>query len=145
MITNKKSQELGNQLKNSSTSNQTNSPASTPTRGNMVTPGVRTNESEERDDPALITLTTLLPIQHATCKIMQMMTTQTINKKNDNFVQNENSEHDDFGFKWSLSAFCKHLETVGINMSLLWSRIFDVIIKTLACGEHYVLQAQKKN
>jgi hypothetical protein len=34
---------------------------------------------------------------------------------------------------------------VGINMSLLWSRIFDVIIKTIACGEHYVIQAQKKN
>ena len=73
------------------------------------------------------------------------LTNYSINKKNDNFVQNENQEHDDFGFKWSLSAFCKHLETVGINMSLLWSRIFDVIIKTLACGEHYVLQAQKKN
>lgn len=73
------------------------------------------------------------------------LTNYSVNKKNDNFVQNENIEHDDYGFKWSLSAFCKHLETVGINMSLLWSRIFDVILKTLACGENYVLQAQKKN
>jgi hypothetical protein len=30
-------------------------------------------------------------------------------------------------------------------MTLLWSRIYDVFIKTLSCGEHYVLQAQKKN
>ena len=30
-------------------------------------------------------------------------------------------------------------------MDLLWSRIYDVILKTLACGEHYVLQAMKKN
>lgn len=30
-------------------------------------------------------------------------------------------------------------------MNLLWSRIYDVIIKTIACGEHYVLQAMKKN
>ena len=30
-------------------------------------------------------------------------------------------------------------------MNLLWSRIYDVILKTLACGEHYVLQAMKKN
>ena len=73
------------------------------------------------------------------------LTNYSVNKKNENFVQNETSEHDDFGFKWSLSAFCKHLETVGINMSLLWSRIYDVIIKTMACGESYVLQAQKKN
>jgi len=73
------------------------------------------------------------------------LTNYSINKKNENFVQNESAEHDDFGFKWSLSAFCKHLETVGINMSLLWSRIFDVFIKTLSCGEHYVIQAQKKN
>ena len=73
------------------------------------------------------------------------LTNYSINKKNEHFVQNESAENDDFGFKWSLSAFCKHLETVGINMSLLWSRIFDVLIKTLACGEHYVLQAMKKN
>lgn len=38
------------------------------------------------------------------------LTNYSINKKNDNFVQNENQEQDDFGFKWSLSAFCKHLE-----------------------------------
>ena len=30
-------------------------------------------------------------------------------------------------------------------MDLLWSRIFDVIIKSLVSGEHYVLAALKKN
>jgi hypothetical protein len=30
-------------------------------------------------------------------------------------------------------------------MNLLWSRIYDVILKTLACGENYILQASKKN
>ena len=30
-------------------------------------------------------------------------------------------------------------------MDLLWSRIFDLAIKTLACGEHYVISAMKKN
>ena len=30
-------------------------------------------------------------------------------------------------------------------MDLMWSRTYDVILKTLACGEHYVLQAMKKN
>lgn len=63
------------------------------------------------------------------------LTNYSINKKN------EISEQDDFGFKWSLSAFCKHLETVGINMNLLWSRIFDVIIESISCGEHFIIQA----
>jgi len=73
------------------------------------------------------------------------LTNYSINKKNDNFVQNENQEQDDFGFKWSLSAFCKHLEQVGIDMDLLWSRIYDVILKTIISGEHYVVAAMKKN
>lgn len=49
------------------------------------------------------------------------------------------------GYKWSLTAFCTHLEQVGIDMDLLWSKIFDVVIKTLACADHYVLSAMKKN
>jgi hypothetical protein len=73
------------------------------------------------------------------------LTNYSINKKNENFVQNENSEQDDFGFKWSLGAFCKHLEQVGIDMNLLWSRIYDVILKTIIAGEHHVMQAMKKN
>ena len=47
------------------------------------------------------------------------LTNYSINKKNDNFVQNQNQEQDDVGFKWSLSAFCSHLEQVGIDMDLL--------------------------
>jgi hypothetical protein len=63
------------------------------------------------------------------------LTNYSINKKNDNFVQNENLEADDHGFKWSLTAFCKHLESVGIDMELFWSRIYDVIIKSIVAGE----------
>ena len=29
-------------------------------------------------------------------------------------------------------------------MNLLWSRIYDVIIKSIIAGEHYVINAQKK-
>ena len=73
------------------------------------------------------------------------LTNYSINKKNSKFVQNEDAEQDDVGFKWSLTAFCNHLEQVGIDMDLMWSRIYDVILKTLACGDNYVLQAMKKN
>ena len=73
------------------------------------------------------------------------LTNYSINKKNDKFVQNEDAEQDDVGFKWSLTAFCNHLEQVGIDMNLMWSRIYDVILKTLSCGDNYVIQAMKKN
>ena len=49
------------------------------------------------------------------------------------------------GFKWSLTAFCKHLAQVGIDMDLMWSRIYDVILKALICGENHVMQQLKKN
>ncbi len=38
------------------------------------------------------------------------LTNYSINKKNENFMQNETIENDDVGFKWSLSAFCSHLD-----------------------------------
>lgn len=72
------------------------------------------------------------------------LTNYSVNKKNENFVQNDNLENDDFGFKWSLGAFCKHLETIGIDMNLFWSRIYDVIIKSILSGENHILNAIKK-
>ena len=38
------------------------------------------------------------------------LTNYSINKKSSNYMQGDDLENDDFGFKWSLSAFCKHLE-----------------------------------
>ena len=73
------------------------------------------------------------------------LTNYSINKKNDKFIKNENCEQDDFGYKWSLGAFCRHLEQVGIDMNLLWSRTYDVIIKTILGGENYIQNAMKKN
>jgi len=73
------------------------------------------------------------------------LTNYSINKKNDKFIKNENCEQDDFGYKWSLGAFCRHLEQVGIDMNLLWSRTYDVMLKTILCGENYVQNAMKKN
>lgn len=48
--------------------------------------------------------------------LFKHLTNYSINKKNDNFVFNEDIENDDVGYKWSLSAFCKHLESAGIDM-----------------------------
>jgi hypothetical protein len=54
-------------------------------------------------------------------------------------------EQDDVGFKWSLSAFNKHLKNVGgIDIDLIWSRIYDIIIKSIIAGENHVFDAIKK-
>ena len=72
------------------------------------------------------------------------LTNYSINRKHKNFISNDNAEQDDVGGKWSLAAFHDHLESVGINMGLLWSRIYDVVIKTIALAEGYVLRESKK-
>jgi len=54
-------------------------------------------------------------------------------------------DKDDFGFKWSITALCKHLEVIGIDMNLLWSKVYDVIIKALIAGEHPIINGMKRN
>ena len=51
--------------------------------------------------------------------------------QNDNFVQNEDATEGDAGFKWSFSAFCSHFEANGLDVSLMWAKIYDVVIKSL--------------
>lgn len=59
---------------------------------------------------------------------------------------NEDAEQDDVGFKWSLTAFMKYLHQMGcVDLDLLWSRIYDVIIKSILAGENHVFQAVKKS
>ena len=60
-------------------------------------------------------------------------------------MQTDDLEQDDTGFKWSLSAFCKHLEQIEIDMDLFWSRIYDVILKSFISAEGHVFAATKKS
>lgn len=63
------------------------------------------------------------------------LTNYSVNKKNSKFVYNERADQDNVGNKWSLSALCRHFEEVGIDLQLLWSRIYDVIIKAIVAVE----------
>ena len=58
------------------------------------------------------------------------LTNYSINKRNEKFVQNLLGSYEDETktHKWS---FSKHLESLGVDLDLLWSRIYDVIIKSL--------------
>jgi hypothetical protein len=42
------------------------------------------------------------------------------------------------GHKWSFQALNKHLEKIGIDMNLLWSRIYDVILKSLMSVDGHI-------
>jgi len=42
------------------------------------------------------------------------------------------------GHKWSLQALNKHLEKIGIDMNLLWSRIYELILKSLMCVDGHI-------
>lgn len=57
------------------------------------------------------------------------LTNYSINKKNEKFVQSNNYNEEESN-KWSFALLSKHLEAIGVNMNLLWSRVYDIIIKT---------------
>lgn len=59
------------------------------------------------------------------------LTNYSINKKNEAFVENQDAQDGDSGFKWSMTAFCHHLEELGIDCSHMWAKIYDIIIKSL--------------
>ena len=63
------------------------------------------------------------------------LTNYSVNKKNESFVQNKKAEQDNVGSKWSISALMTELEKKGIDTNLLWSRIYDVIIKSILSVE----------
>jgi hypothetical protein len=46
--------------------------------------------------------------------------------------------------KQSLSALMMRLQALGADIDLLWSRIYDLIVKSIIAGEHHVFQALKK-
>ncbi len=72
------------------------------------------------------------------------LTNYSINKNNHNYVPNENAVQEDSGFKWSISAFCSHLEKEGVDVRLMWAKIYDVIIKSvLAIDEQTKLELHK--
>jgi len=59
-------------------------------------------------------------------------------------VQNTNANEDSKGNKWSLSGLFRHLQTIGIDCELLWSKIYDVIIKSFISVESIIGQSVKK-
>jgi len=80
------------------------------------------------------------------CKVNRFahLTNYSVNKKNENFVNNKCVEEDGKGYKWSISSLFKHFDSIEIDAELLWSRIYDIIIKSIISGEATISQALKK-
>jgi len=73
------------------------------------------------------------------------LTNYSINKTNENYVQNENAEDEACGFKWSLSALCSHFELEGINCKPMWGKIYDIIVKSIISTDEPNRASLKKN
>ena len=73
------------------------------------------------------------------------LTNYSINKKNENYHAGEDGQADDTGFKWSFSAFQQHFKELGIDVNLMWSKIYDVIIKSLLSIEEVTKNEIKKS
>jgi tubulin polyglutamylase TTLL5 len=72
------------------------------------------------------------------------LTNYSINKQNEKYIQNENLDHDNIGHKWSLSALIKYLEASSVDGSVLISKIYDLIIKTIITAESTVVGLVRK-
>ena len=58
------------------------------------------------------------------------LTNYSINKNNENFEKNDDTEKEE-GNKWSILAFKKYLKEKKIDFNKLWKKIKDIIIKTI--------------
>lgn len=65
----------------------------------------------------------------------RQLTNYSINKYAPNFSENADIRNDNYGHKWSFSALNKHLKCVGVDVDIMWSRIMDLIVKTLLAVE----------
>lgn len=63
------------------------------------------------------------------------LTNYSINKGSATFVENSEVQADNVGHKWSFSALNRHLKCTGVDVELMWSRIMDVIMKSLLAVE----------
>jgi hypothetical protein len=62
------------------------------------------------------------------------LTNFSVNKKNLNFVQNDDSD-DRRSSKWSISNLRKAMREQGIDDITIWKKIEDICIKTILSAE----------
>ncbi|KAF8566870.1 hypothetical protein P879_07794 [Paragonimus westermani] len=68
-------------------------------------------------------------VRHLKTQCMHL-TNYSVNKKNFEFVQNDDANVEDFGNKWSLGALLRYLKSEGADVTGLMVRIEDIIVKS---------------
>lgn len=71
------------------------------------------------------------------------LTNYSLNKYSENFVPNDETDDQCVGHKWSLPALREFLTSSGYDVKLIWSRIEDMVIKTIISIEHIVYKAME--
>ncbi|XP_047457643.1 tubulin polyglutamylase TTLL4 [Mugil cephalus] len=93
-------------------------------------------------------------VRFASCKYSSSMktlgnkfmhlTNYSVNKKNSEYQANSDDKACQ-GHKWALKALWQHLGSKGVNTSLIWEKIKDIVIKTVIASEPYVNSLLKMN
>ncbi|MCI4378603.1 hypothetical protein PGIGA_G00217730 [Pangasianodon gigas] len=86
-------------------------------------------------------------VRFASCKYSSSMkslsnkfmhlTNYSVNKKNSEYQTNSDDKACQ-GHKWALKALWQYLESKGINTTLIWEKIKDMVIKTIIASDPYV-------
>ncbi|KAG7331003.1 hypothetical protein KOW79_004972 [Hemibagrus wyckioides] len=93
-------------------------------------------------------------VRFASCKYSSSMkslgnkfmhlTNYSVNKKNSEYQTNSDDKACQ-GHKWALKALWQYLDSKGINTTLIWEKIKDMVIKTIIASDPYVNTLVKKN
>ncbi|XP_078142272.1 tubulin monoglutamylase TTLL4 [Centroberyx gerrardi] len=93
-------------------------------------------------------------VRFASCKYSSSMkslsnkfmhlTNYSVNKKNSEYQSNSDDKACQ-GHKWALKALWQYLGSKGINTTLLWEKIKDIVIKTIIASDPYVNSLLKMN
>ncbi|KAM9487011.1 tubulin monoglutamylase TTLL4 isoform 1-T2 [Clarias gariepinus] len=86
-------------------------------------------------------------VRFASCKYSSSMkslgnkfmhlTNYSVNKKNSEYQTNSDDKACQ-GHKWALKALWQYLDSKGINTTLIWEKIKDMVIKTIIASDPYV-------
>lgn len=86
-------------------------------------------------------------VRFASCKYSSSMktlgnkfmhlTNYSVNKKNSEYQANSDDKACQ-GHKWALKALWQYLGSKGVNTTLIWEKIKDIVIKTVIASEPYV-------
>lgn len=103
-------------------------------------------------DPLRVYIFTDGLVRFASCKYSPSMktlgnkfmhlTNYSVNKKNSEYQANSDDKACQ-GHKWALKALWQYLGAKGINTTLLWEKIKDIVIKTIIASEPYVTSLLK--